>query len=193
MSEFDFKLRMPIETNYRGEEITKVCVEDIHKILNRVGSAINRHNKNAKDILKSVRKRYVSAYQDSEGYLIIGRGVSKPCNGDEFNEQTGNNIAFMKAKLNANIKKHNMLVKVYNEFITLCNDIDEDITNVDDYIMSDLENLREFNPSYLEGIEQELGIVDDESDTVEEESDTVEDNNEPNTVKDESESKEEEA
>ena len=158
----DFKLKMPIETAYNGEEITKVCVENIYKMLNRVNAAVAKANRNSKKIIKSVHKRYTSAYQDSEGSLIIGRGVSKPCNGDVYNERLGNNIAFMKAKLNANIKKHNVLVRVYNEYIKLLDTIDEDVQKIDEKIMMDLDSLREYNPEYLEGIEVELGIVDNE-------------------------------
>lgn len=153
-----FKKRMPIETSYNGEEITKIVIEDVSKVLSRVQTSINKAAKESKNLFKSIRKRYVSSIQDSEGYLVIGRGVSNPCNGDVFNEKIGNNIAFMKAKLNANIKKHKILCEVYNNFITVLDDLDVELKKVDSYIQMDLYNLRQYNSEYLEGIEETLGI-----------------------------------
>ena len=115
MNNFDFKLRMPIETTRNNETITKVCVEDVSRILSRVQTSINKANKDVKNLFKSVRKRYASSFQDSEGYLVIGRGYSQPCHGDQFDEKIGNNIAFMKAKLNANFKKRSLLISAYNK------------------------------------------------------------------------------
>ena len=152
-------VRLPIETTRDGNKITKVCVEDVYKIMNRVIEAMDKAHNNSVDIINSVDKKYVSN-DDSEyfGSLVIGRGVSQPCLTDAFDEEIGNDIAFMKAKLNANIKKHNLLTKVWNEFDKLLDIIDIDLSKVDNYICDDLMRLRQYNPEYLEGIEDALNI-----------------------------------
>lgn len=152
-------VRLPIETTRDGNKITKVCVEDVYKIMNRVIEAMDKAHNNSVDIINSVDKKYVSN-DDSEyfGSLIIGRGVSQPCLTDAFDEEIGNDIAFMKAKLNANIKKHNLLIRVWNEFYNLLDVIDVDLAKIDNYIYDDLVRLRQYNPEYLKGIEETLGI-----------------------------------
>lgn len=147
-------VRMPIKTKKEGDTITKVCVEDIYKIINRVLNSMNDAYDNSIEILNSTHKQY----DDYEGELIIGTGVSKPCDSDTFDEKVGNNIAFMKAKLNANIKKHNILTRIWNNYTYVLDAIDADLNKIDDYILMDLNNIREYNPSYLENIEEELGI-----------------------------------
>ena len=152
-------VRLPIETTRDGNKITKVCVEDVYKIMNRVIEAMDKAHNNSVDIINSVDKKYVSN-DDSEyfGSLIIGKGVSQPCLTDAFDEEIGNDIAFMKAKLNANIKKHNLLIRVWNEFYDLLDVIDVDLAKIDNYIYDDLMRLRQYNPEYLKGIEETLGI-----------------------------------
>ena len=48
--------RLPIETTIEGEKITKVCVEDVHKLLNRIIDPVNdsysKHNFNFELIIK---------------------------------------------------------------------------------------------------------------------------------------------
>ena len=147
-------VRMPVRTEREDTQITKVCVEDIYKIINRVQEALDKAYNNSEKILNSIHK----IYDGFEGELIVGTGVSKPCGEDVFNEDTGNDIAFMKAKLNANIKKHNLLCRVYNEAFDLQRIIDNDLSKIDSYILSDLYDLRFYNQDYLTGIEDELGI-----------------------------------
>lgn len=148
------EVRMPIETTRVGDEITKVCVEDVYKIINRITNIMDKHYNNSMEILDSIHK----TYGEYEGELIIGKGVSKPCEGEEFNEDIGNDIAFIKAKLNANIKKHNFIVGVYKEFFDAMQEIDFELAKVDDYIRMDLYQMRNnYNPEYLPNIEQKLG------------------------------------
>ena len=64
----------------------------------------------------------------------------------------------MKAKLNANIKKHNVLCRVYNEVQKSLDTIDEELSKIDNYIIMDLNALRHYNPEYLPNIEEKLGI-----------------------------------
>ena len=152
-------VRMPIETNREGTKITKVCVEDVYKMINRVQDAMNKAYNNSVDIIDSIHKDYKCADGTvASGELIIGTGISQPCLTDAFDEEIGNNIAFMKAKLNANIKKHNFLCRIYNEFGDLCYKMDEEFDKIDKNIIRDLVGLRNFNPEYLTGIEDKLGL-----------------------------------
>lgn len=154
-------VRMPIEVSREGDKITKVCVEDVYKIITRIYEALDSAYNKSSEILESVKKEYYPANEPGfcyEGYLIKGTGVSKPCNDDVFNEDTGNNIAFMKAKLNANIKKHNILCRVWNTLAKAQDKIDEDLMKIDKYIKSDLDCLRDYNNEYLVGLEEKLGI-----------------------------------
>lgn len=147
-------VRMPIETTREGDKITKVCVEDVYKIINRVLATMDKAYNKSTDIVDTVWKEY----GDYEGQLIIGTGVSQPCLTDAFDEEIGNNIAFMKAKLNANIKKHNLLVRIFNAWGDAMDSIDEEISKVDDYIKMDLDGIRRHNPEYLSNLENKLGI-----------------------------------
>lgn len=147
-------VRMPIETTREGDKITKVCVEDVYKIINRVLATMDKAYNKSTDIVDTVWKEY----GDYEGQLIIGTGVSQPCLTDAFDEEIGNNIAFMKAKLNANIKKHNLLVRIFNAWGDAMDSIDEEISKVDYYIKMDLDGIRRHNPEYLSNLENTLGI-----------------------------------
>ena len=152
--------RLPIETTRDGDKITKICVEDTHKIVDRVKESLVKNLTKIGDILDNfVYKEYVNSKGDScEGYLIIGKGVSQPCNDDIFDEELGNEIAFRKAKLNANIKKHNFLVRIWNCLLDIQEDIDKDIYNIEDNICKDLEELRKHNEDYLPNLEENIGI-----------------------------------
>jgi len=147
-------VRMPITTDREGNKITKVCVEDVYKLVNKTYDVMDRAYNNSVDVLEAIHKEV----GDYEGELIIGTGVSQPCLTDAFDEEIGNNIAFMKAKLNANIKKHNFLCRVYNNYIRALADIDELIESVDDKIKMDLNGVRMHNPDYLSDLETKLGI-----------------------------------
>jgi len=148
-------VRLPIETIKEGNKITKICTEDVYKIINRVYESMDKAYNNSVDIMDSIHKTNCFGY---EGELIVGKGISQPCLNDAFDEQIGNNIAFMKAKLNANIKKHNFLVRIFNEFDTFIENLNKDIDKVDNLIKFDLEGIRKHNPDYLPDIENKLGI-----------------------------------
>jgi len=136
---------MPIETTREGNKITKVCVEDVYKMVNRVIGAMDKAYNSSVDILDSIHKE-VNGY---EGELIIGTGISQPCLTDAFDEEIGTNIAFMKAKLNANLKKRNLLFRIYNKYIDILDSLDTEIEKVEKYISMDLEGIRRHNPEYL--------------------------------------------
>ena len=138
-------VRMPIETTREGNKITKVCVEDVYKMVNRVIGAMDKAYNSSVEILDSIHKE-VNGY---EGELIIGTGVSQPCLTDAFDEEIGTNIAFMKAKLNANLKKRNLLYRIYNKYVDVLDSLDTEIEKIDNYINMDLEGIRRHNPEYL--------------------------------------------
>ena len=47
-------VRLPIETTREGDKITKVCVEDVYKIINRIQDAMDKSYNNSIDIIESV-------------------------------------------------------------------------------------------------------------------------------------------
>lgn len=145
-------VRMPIETSREGDKITKICVEDVYKIINRIQNAMDKAYNNSIDIINSIHK----TYNEYEGELIIGTGVSQPCKGDEFDEKLGNNIAFMKAKLNANIKKANFIRRIYKEYLSALFATEEELDTIENLIMMDLTSLREYNEDYLTNFEDNL-------------------------------------
>ena len=147
-------VRMPIETVREGNKITKTCVEDIYKIVNRVIEAMEKAYNNSVDIIDSLQN---DEYGEDSA-VVFGRGISQPCLTDAFDEEIGNNIAFMKMKLNANIKTRNFLVKVFNQWMIALDKIDEDIYKVDNKIQMDLDGVRKHNPDYLTGIEDKLEL-----------------------------------
>lgn len=147
-------VRLPIETTREGDKITKVCVEDVYKMINRVYDSINKAYNESENILESVKKKYWSGVEPNtyyEGYLIVGTGISEPCDNDEFDEQTGMDIAFMKAKLNANIKKYNVVRRIYNNYVDALVKIGNEMDKILTYINLDIDGVREFNPEYLKG------------------------------------------
>lgn len=148
-------VKLPITTVREGNKITKVCVEDVYKMLNRI---IEKQNVTA-DLLESLHK----TVETDEGALvpgefIIGTGTSQPCLTDAFDEEIGSNIAFMKAKLNANLKKYRFLGRVWTSLIKTLDAVDDEFDRVSEMILMDLDGVRKHNPEYLNGIEFELGI-----------------------------------
>lgn len=136
---------LPIKTTKEGNKITKVCVEDVYKMLNRLQESMDKSFNNSQKIIDSIHKEV----DDYEGELIIGTGISQPCITDAYDEEIGMNIAFIKAKLNANLKKRNILSRIWNEYIHTLGDIDDEIHKLDYYIDMDLAGIRRYNPDYL--------------------------------------------
>ena len=157
------EVRMPIQTIREGNTITKTCVEDVYKIINRIYDAMDRSYNKSVDIMDSIFKEVPAKDENNEdiqaeGYLILGKGVSQPCMTDAFDEEIGNNLAFVKMKLNANIKKHNLLVGIYNTYVDMLGKIDNELYKIDETIRMDLAGIRNHNSEYLPDIEKELGI-----------------------------------
>lgn len=148
------EVRLPINTVREGEKITKVCVEDVYKMVNRMYDAMNKAYNNSECILESINKKYWPDNEVNvvyEGYLVEGTGISQPCNDDVFDEETGMNIAFMKAKLNANIKKYNVVRRIYNEYVDALVKIGDEMDRIIEYIDMDIDGVREFNPDFMKG------------------------------------------
>ena len=141
------EVRLPIVTTHDGEKTTKVCVEDVYKMVNRIYQAMDKAYNNSVDILESIPN-----YEDDPDTCVItGTGVSQPCHGDKYDEKTGENIAFMKAKLNANNKKYNFVRRVYNEYVDLITKLGDEMERILEYIDLDLDGIREHNPDYWKG------------------------------------------
>lgn len=151
----------PIITDTNGEEITKYCVEDVYKIINRLDSIISRHKDKIEEIYDSYYTETVDVEGDDvEGYLIIGKGTSKPCEPDIFNEDVGNHLAFVKSKLNANLKKLNLISKVSGELCKAFPELDMEYRKFGKEVIRDLEEIRKYNPDYLSDIEYDFGLYD---------------------------------
>lgn len=157
-------VRLPIETIREGNKITKVCVEDIHKMINRIQDAMNKAQNNSVSMIDATED--LDYGKDSS--IIHARGVSQPCITDAFDEEIGNDVAFIKMKLNGNIKIHNLLTKIWNEYMKVLVAIDKELFKIDYYVVNDLYRMRQYNPEYLKDIEYELGIFDSEDDEVQE-------------------------
>lgn len=162
-------VRIPIKTIRKGNKITKVCVEDFYKMINRIARAEQRSAEIWNEIWDSLDKTMTDSEGDPvTGCFIIGKGVSQPNAKDAFDEEIGNNIAFMKAKLNANLKKRNILFKLYNAANITLDAIDDEIDKIDGLINMDLVNLRKYNPDYLNYLD-EYGYLNENKDEVQEE------------------------
>lgn len=140
-------VRMPIQTIREGNKITKTCVEDVYKMVNRIQDAMNKAYNGSVDIIDSLQK---DEYGDNCA-VVFGTGISQPCLSDAFDEEIGNNIAFMKMKLNANIKKAKILKRILNQYDKLYDSILEEVDKIDELIEFDLEGIRRHNPDYLIG------------------------------------------
>lgn len=139
------EVKLPIKTIKDGNKITKICVEDVYKIINRLQKSMDEAYNNSIEIINSIHKEV----DDYEGELIIGTGISQPAITDAYDEEIGMNIAFMKAKLNANLKKSNFLRRIWNEYVKVLSTIDSESQKIATYIDMDLMGIRKHNPDYL--------------------------------------------
>lgn len=135
---------LPIETTKEGNKITKVCVEDIYKILNRVIDTLDKTYNNSMEIMDNTYQ----IHNDCEGNFIIGTGISEPCGEDEFDEELGNEIAFRKAKLNANLKKVRLLRRIQKNLFESLDTVDEELERLCKFIEMDESFLRLYNPDF---------------------------------------------
>lgn len=138
---------LPVKTIKQGETTIKIVVDDFYKTLNRVIDGLNNLVDSSNNIIDSVHKEY----EDYEGELIIGRGVSQPCNGDKYDEALGSEIAFRKAKINGNLKKcriiERLLTKLWKYEVVLS----EELTNLDTQLLEDSDYMKQVNPNFYLG------------------------------------------
>ena len=161
------RIEYPIQTIREGNKITKICVEDFYKMINRIGTAEKRSAEKWNEIWDSLDVDVENEQGEvGNGCLIIGKGVSQPNIKDAFDEEIGNNIAFMKAKLNANMKKRNILFKLWDAAMITVDAIGNEIDKINYKIALDLEGLRKHNPDYLNKLDsygyEYINIEDDE-------------------------------
>lgn len=135
---------LPLKTIKNGDVTTKICVEDVYKMSNRILNGVSECYNNINKIVNSLHKEY----DDYEGELIIGRGISRPCKDDVFDEDIGHEIAFKKAKLNANLKRINIIIRCLNEYLKGLNSMEFDFAKIKKYIISDVEDIRKYNPDF---------------------------------------------
>ena len=160
------EVKLPIETYREGNQITKVCVEDVHRMVNRIQEGMNRTFNKTVDVMDSLE----DLEYGKDSAVIMGKGISQPCLTDAFDEEIGSNIAFMKMKLNINIKKHKFLSRALKAWLSMIPVFEEEFMRVEPKIHMDLEGIRRHNPNYLmdpEKIEEKLGImyrIDQEND-----------------------------
>ena len=136
----------PIQTIREGNKITKICVEDYYKMINRIAAAEDRSAEKWNKIWESMG--------EDDTCVIIGTGISQPCLTDAFDEEIGSNIAFMKAKLNANMKKRNVLRKLWEAAMITIDAIDEEWDKIDNMIAFDLNGWRKYNTEYLNHLDE---------------------------------------
>ena len=143
------RIEYPIETRKEGRKITKICVEDIHRPLNHIIREMDRRYNNIVGIINSTEKKVPNANGEiGTGNLIVGTGISQAMLIDTYDEEIGQEIAFRKAKLNANIKKRNVITKIYNETVKFLNVLDEMYDRYSDYIDMDINAIKVYNPDY---------------------------------------------
>ena len=138
---------LPVKTIKQGETTIKIVVDDFYKTLNRVIDGLNNLVDSSNNIIDSVHKEY----EDYEGELIIGRGVSQPCNGDKYDEALGSEIAFRKAKINGNLKKCRIIERLLAELWKYEVVLSEELTNLDTQLLEDTDYMKQVNPNFYLG------------------------------------------
>lgn len=145
---------LPIKTIKNGESTTKIIVEDVYKTVNAVYEALDKCYNNSSNILDSVHRQYTNDEGETyEGELIVTAGISEPCHGDVYDEEIGNEIAFRKAKVKANLRKNRILKRIVNELCTCIKTTLNEAEKTYKYLNMDIKALRKYNPDYLKDFE----------------------------------------
>lgn len=126
----------PIKTVVNGNTIAKICVEDVRKL----HEFVNQVNDSTLEKFDKI---------DIEFPLEIKNvGKAKCTSDDKFNEEIGNEIAFRKVKLQANIKKFKFLTRVARLYSKALSLIMKRRNKIYTYIEKDIKAIREYNPEY---------------------------------------------
>lgn len=126
----------PIKTVINGNTIAKICIEDVRKL---------------HEFVNQVNDSTLSNFDriDIEFPLEIKNvGKAKCTLDDKFNEEIGNEIAFRKVKLQANIKKFKFLTRIGRIYLKAWSLITEKRNKIYTYIEKDIKAIREYNPEY---------------------------------------------
>ena len=153
---------LPIETKREGDKITKVCVEDVYKLIGRIQTYLENFEDKSSEISGSAHKDYLAP--DGiiyEGELIIGKGTSCPCGGDVFDEEIGNEVAFRKAKLNANNKKARIIEKLFYQIDILVSKLQQEYIPIVNNIYKDEKFMSKINPDFKSYIYNKLLDIDE--------------------------------
>ena len=132
----------PIKTYTSGKTTIKICTEDIHKLINGIAGACY---KAAGEIFEKLE-----SYKAENGdYIVESIGIATPTQDDQFDQNIGNEIAFRKVKLSANLKKARLLIKCIKSLeqaVQVCKD---KLDKVTEYIKKDTEALRTYNDEFI--------------------------------------------
>lgn len=139
----------PIKTIKHDDSITKVVIEDFSKTLSRILKEQQDYTKKLEELINSFQNEVRNENGDLvEGTFIIGSGTAKPAPEDVFDEEIGNEIAFRKAKLFANLKKIRKLFRIISLRKTSEEYLNEQLRKLRAFVMKDEEALRKYNPEF---------------------------------------------
>ena len=71
-------------------------------------------------------------------------------------------MAFIKAKLNANLKKRKLIIKVWKQLIETLAATEEEIDKIEELIEMDIDGVRKHNPEYMLDYEPFFYEINDE-------------------------------
>ena len=132
----------PIKTFIGNDTVVKVCTEDVSKVRKNVLNVLERTCEN-------IVEKFDRWYSDSkEGFYLDSKGKATCDGNDEFDLETGEEIAFRKVKLVATIKKYKMLEQTIRQFEKAIDELEEIQSRYAIYIHNDVKALRKFNPEY---------------------------------------------
>lgn len=133
----------PIKTFVGKNTVVKVCTEDVSKIVKNVRSLLQELNLCIEEMF------YNNWYSDSKnGFYIESKGKAVCDDKDEFDLETGEEIAFRKVKLIANIKKFRMLSRIINKVNDILDSLIDLRTRYAEYITKDQIALEKYNPDF---------------------------------------------
>lgn len=122
-----------IKTFKENNTITKVRIENASDLFSFMYSSLGS----------------VYSFLNKEDQVIVTLGKSTPRNGDEFNEKSGNIIAFRKARIKANKKKIDLLIKFRKFLLELIRNTNEKTLKLQKFVDKDVRYIKEnFNSDF---------------------------------------------
>ena len=130
----------PIKTFVKDNTVVKVCVEDAHRLINAVHLI-------AKDAYSKTLDLVGGFYSDKyDGYYIETKGKAVCGNDDNFDEEIGNEIAFRKMKIAANIRKVHLIRGAIRVLESQIKQLYVLLDKFERFIEKDSEALKAHNP-----------------------------------------------